>query len=192
MKGARLASKSSWSRFKSMENHRWWKGLELEVIADLRGDEVTGGVVGQWVSHAFPTCSSTHPHLNALWPMEGEHISIPTLCLSAEAVEEMRCLLKKQSSVLDQAIQNCSNSQRKQLFRNQCCLQDGWSKQEASSLGSRSSFLLRHMANKLWKHILSLVFVIQQVSVEFLLCASAAGAMHWKLKDHWELSVFDF
>ena len=93
----------------------------------------------------------------------------------AEAMEEMCCLLKKQSSILDQAIQNCSNSQRKQLFRNQCCVQDGRSKQEASSLGSKSSFLLRHMANKLWKHILNMVFVIQQGSVEFLLCASAAG-----------------
>lgn len=138
-------------------------------------------MVKQWVSRAFPACSSAHRTQipNDIWKgntfASQTHYSVQILCLSAEAVEETCHLLKKGRSILDQATQNCSRSHREQLFRNTCFVQDGRSKQEERSLDSRHTFPLKYMPNELWKHILHSVSSIPQMSVEFLLCALATG-----------------
>ena len=97
---------------------------------------------------------------------------------------------KKQWSILDPALQECSSGQRKQLLRSKCFGQDGTRKREARPLSSSSSCLLRFVPNKLWKHNPNTVYMLFSKSVLNPYCVPwLLWVIHWESKDQWELCV---
>lgn len=121
-----------------------------------------------------------------------EHMSIPKSTTDSKhcACQRSSGRKKKQWSILDPALQECSSSQRKQLLRNKCFGQDGTRKQEARPLSSRSSCLVRYVPNKLWKHNPNTVYMLYSKSVLNSYCAPwLLCVIHWDSKDQGELCV---
>lgn len=102
-------------------------------------------MVKQWVSQPEPLPTRTQIP-NDIW--KGNRLASQDSLQRPNTLPVSRSRGRHVSSSKEAVINSRSSYsrllwQRKQLFRNKCFLQDGTSKQEARSLGSRRSFLLR-------------------------------------------------